>query len=172
MKGLIWSCAGDALAYWLVQKNLSFWGVQFLPLATSLCCVLGQKYFTLFTNKSLKVLSRKCQGNMTIDTGVRWVGRGGLGELVSHSGGVVITLVIIFIITFVIIHNNPSCYRNQNKILLDGPFGLRAEITIVYWCNRIIHIRMWFGCNDSTASRNMNWIHGSRALCLCLKLWQ
>ena len=107
---------------------------------------------------------------MTIDTGVRWVGRGSLGELVSHSGGVVITLVIIFIITFVIIRNNPSCYRNQNKILLDGPFGLRAEITIVYWCNRIIHIRMWFGCNDSTASRNMNWIHGSRALCLCLKL--
>ena len=141
MKGLIWSCAWDALAYWLVQKNLSFWGVQFLPLATLLCCVLGQKYFTLFTNKSLKVLSRKCQGNMTIDTGVRWVGRGGLGELVSHSGGVVITLIIIFIITFVIIHNNPSCYRNQNKILLDGPFGLRAVITIVYWCNRIIHIK-------------------------------
>ena len=28
---------------------------------------------------------------------------------------------------------------------------------------------MWFGCNDSTASRNMNWIHGLRALCLCLK---
>ena len=81
---------------------------------------------------------------MTIDTGVRWVGRGGLGELVSHSGGVVITLVIIFIITFVIIRNNPSCYRNQNKILLEGPFGLRAEITIiVYWCNRIIHIK---GC--------------------------
>ena len=78
---------------------------------------------------------------MTIDTGVRWVGRGGLGELVSHSGGVVITLIIIFIITFVIIHNNPSCYRNQNKILLDGPFGLRAVITIVYWCNRIIHIK-------------------------------
>ena len=110
-------------------------------------------------------------------------GGGALGELVAHSGGVVITLVIIFIITFVIIHNNPSCYRNQNKILLDGPFGLRAEITIivisalkpngpiiVYWCNRIIHIRMWFGCNDSTASRNMNWIHGLRALCLCLKL--
>ena len=78
---------------------------------------------------------------MTIDTGVRWVGRGGLGELVSNSGGVVITLVIIFIITFVIIRKNPSCYRNQNKILLDGPFGLRAEITIVYWCNRIIHIK-------------------------------
>lgn len=57
------------------------------------------------------------------------------------GGEVVITLVIIFIITFVIIHNNPSCYRNQNKILLDGPFGLRAEITIVYWCNRIIHIK-------------------------------
>ena len=67
-------------------------------------------------------------------------GGGGLGELVAHSGGVVITLVIIFIITFVIIHNNPSCYRNQNKILLDGPFGLRAVITIVNWCNRIIHI--------------------------------
>ena len=49
---------------------------------------------------------------MTIDTGVRWVGGGGLGELVAHSGGVVITLVIIFIITFVIIRNNPSCYRN------------------------------------------------------------
>ena len=78
---------------------------------------------------------------MTIDTGVRWVGGGGLGELVAHSGGVVITLVIIFIITFVIIRNNPSCYRNQNKILLDGPFGLRAEIKIVYWCNRIIHIK-------------------------------
>ena len=43
---------------------------------------------------------------MTIDTGVRWVGSGGgggLSELVAHSGGVVITLVIIFIITFVII---------------------------------------------------------------------
>ena len=79
---------------------------------------------------------------MTTDTGVRWVWGGvGLGELVAHSGGVVITLVIIFIITFVIIRNNPSCYRNQNKILLDGPFGLRAEITIVYWCNRIIHIK-------------------------------
>ena len=121
-----------------MQKNLSFWGVQFLPLATSLCCVLGQKYFTLFPNKSLKVLSRKYQGNMKIDTGGGW---GGLGELVAHSGGVAITLVIIFIITFVIIRNNPSCYRNQNKILLDGPFGLRAEITIVYWCNRIIHIK-------------------------------
>ena len=46
---------------------------------------------------------------MTTDAGVRWVGGGvgGLGELVAHSGGVVITLVIIFIITFVIIRNNP-----------------------------------------------------------------